>query len=139
MESERKPLPTPDVERMRRSRLIRDLLVFQGKLLLDAFKDVLLGPLTLITALIGLVRPRPRSRLLFYRVLEQGKAAERVIDLFGAVEPRGVAETQWTVDTIIADVEQRLSGTRSTARKGASGTRDEVDPRGPSTGSEEDV
>jgi hypothetical protein len=138
MESERKPPPTPDVERTRRSRLVRDLLVFQGKLLLDAFKDVLLGPLTLITALIGLVQPRPRSRLLFYRVLEQGKAAERVIDLFSAVEPRGVAETQWTVDTIIEEVEQRLAGTRSTARKGVSGSRDEVDPQGPTTGREED-
>jgi hypothetical protein len=113
---------------MRRSRLARDLIVFQGKLLLDAFKDLLLGPLTVVTALLGLVRPRPKSELLFYRVLEQGRAAEHAIDLFSAVERRDNDEAHWTVDTVIRQVETRLAGAPSTAGADASATREEERP-----------
>lgn len=94
---------------MGRSSLLRDVIVFQGKLLLDAFKDILLGPASLIAALVDLLRPGSRSEPLFYKVLAYGKTAERTIDLFRAVGDRSQETSQWTVDDMIEQVETSLT------------------------------
>lgn len=109
MAKEQSPAPRRVAEQMARSSLMRDVIVFQGKLLLDAFKDVLLGPASLIVALVDLLRPGPRSELLFYRVLAYGKTAERTIDLFSAVGQLPQKDSQWTVDEMIDQVETNLS------------------------------
>ena len=77
MTTDDQPASPRQEDPMGRSGLLRDVIVFQGKLLLDAFKDVLLGPASLIAALIDVARPGPRSELLFYKVLAHGKSAER--------------------------------------------------------------
>ncbi len=67
--------------------LIRDLFVFQAKLLVDGFRDLLLVPASLVAGIWSLVsgdmdRPGPQ----FYKLIGLGKQSELWIDLFKAYE-----------------------------------------------------
>ena len=67
--------------------LIRDLFVFQAKLLVDGLRDLLLVPASLVAGIWSLVsgendRPGPQ----FYRLVSLGKQSELWIDLFKAYE-----------------------------------------------------
>ena len=67
--------------------LIRDLFVFQAKLLVDGLRDLLLVPASLVAGIWSLVsgdngRPGPQ----FYRLISLGKESETWIDLFKAYE-----------------------------------------------------
>lgn len=67
--------------------LIRDLFVFQAKLLVDGLRDLLLVPASLIAGIWSLVssdngRPGPQ----FYQLVSLGKQSEVWIDLFKAYE-----------------------------------------------------
>jgi hypothetical protein len=67
--------------------LIRDLFVFQAKLLVDGFRDLILVPASLIAGIWSIVsgdkdRPGPQ----FYRLISLGKQSEAWIDLFKAYE-----------------------------------------------------
>jgi len=112
-----------EAQGLRRKVLIRDAIIFQGKLLMDAFKDLILGPAALVTAIMDLIRPRARKDMRFYRLLRAGKRAERTINLFEAATGPGM-EGHWTVDDVIREVESQLrdryrSGPVSTATKQA--------------------
>lgn len=66
--------------------LVRDAGVLQFKLIVDGLRDLLLVPLSLIAALISLLRSdngRPGPQ--FYRLLAAGKRSERWIGLFSAL------------------------------------------------------
>src|SRR5689334_16202499 len=90
----------------------RDVLVFQLKLLLDNIRDFALQPISLVAALIDLVVRGKREGTCFYRVLEWGAHSERVIDVYSALERRGVADDRlnhnFTVDSLISKVEGAL-------------------------------
>ena len=108
---------------MRRRALLRDAIVFQGKLLMDATKDLILGPVAILTTVMDLISPRARKDMRFYKMLRVGKRAERAINLFEAATGPGM-EGQWTVDDVIREVESQLrdryrSGPVSTAAKQA--------------------
>ena len=81
--------PAPETPRDYPDRwtLIRDLFVFQAKLLVDGFRDLLLVPASLVAGVWSLVtgqkdRPGPQ----FYRLVSLGKQSEVWIDLFKAYE-----------------------------------------------------
>lgn len=81
--------PNPETPRSQPDRwtLIRDLFVFQAKLVVDGFRDLLLVPASLVAGLWSLVsgeqdRPGPQ----FYRLISLGKQSESWIDLFKAYE-----------------------------------------------------
>ncbi len=77
---------TPPPDRPGRGQLLRDLIVFQGKLFLDGFRDLLLSPASLFLGLVDILSPRggePR----FYRLLRLGHRSDRWINLFGAAGP----------------------------------------------------
>ncbi len=66
--------------------LIRDVAVFQVKLLVDGLRDLVLVPLSLIAGLMSLTSGKdgvPGTQ--FYRLLGVGKQSERWINLFGAM------------------------------------------------------
>jgi hypothetical protein len=67
-----------------RWQLIRDVLVFQAKLLVDGLRDLLLSPVSLIAALADLLLGRDRGRPYFYELVLLGRRSEAWIDLFGA-------------------------------------------------------
>jgi len=67
--------------------LIRDLFVFQAKLLVDGFRDLLLVPAAIVAGIWSLVsgdkdKPGPQ----FYQLVSLGKESELWIDLFKAYE-----------------------------------------------------
>ena len=67
--------------------LLRDVGVFQVKLVVDGLRDLILVPISLIAGIVSLVksedgRPGPQ----FYHLLGLGRQTELWINLFGAVE-----------------------------------------------------
>ena len=68
-----------------RWRLLRDAVIFHIKLAVDGLMDLVLSPMTLIAAVIGLVRGRGREGL-FYEILRQGRRLDRWINLFGEAD-----------------------------------------------------
>jgi len=67
--------------------LIRDVAVFQFKLLVDGLRDLILVPASLVAGVVSLLSGeggRPGSE--FYRLLSIGKESEHWINLFGALE-----------------------------------------------------
>lgn len=80
----------PPVERNSgpdRKTLIRDVAMFQVKLLVDGFRDLVLLPASLVAGLISILRSEDGSAgPEFYRVIEMGRQTEDWIDLFSAAE-----------------------------------------------------
>ena len=73
-------------EPLDRRTLVRDVAVFQFKLIVDGLRDLVLVPVSLVAGIISFVNTRggvPGSQ--FYDLLEVGKQSERWIDLFGAM------------------------------------------------------
>src|SRR4029450_7961620 len=88
-------------------KFLRDVLVFQLKMLLDNVRDFALMPKSLVAALIDLIFKGERQGALFYQVLKWGAHSERVIDVYSAIEEHekpGV-NPDHTVDAVIARLE----------------------------------
>ena len=102
-------LSTPPESSGERWRFLRDVLVFQFKLLLDNLRDFALVPISLVAALIDLVYKGEREGALFYNVLRWGAHSEEVIDVYSAIEhrPPGTFKVNpaYTVDSVIARLE----------------------------------
>jgi hypothetical protein len=101
-----KPLQTNRDERWK---FLRDVLVFQLKMLLDNLRDFALMPIALVAAIIDLVFRGEREGALFYKVLRWGSHSEAVIDVYSAIEhhERGdfKVSKDYTVDGVIARLE----------------------------------
>jgi hypothetical protein len=109
-----------------RWQFIRDVVVFQLKLVLDGLRDAMMIPVSIAAAVVDLLVPGPEQSGLFYRIVALGRNSEAYIDLFEAadrVEPR--AETSGGdagVDELFRRVEgflreqDRKGGLTSTAR-----------------------
>ena len=73
-------------EPLDRRTLIRDVAVFQFKLIVDGLRDLVLVPVSFVAGLVSFVTTRdgvPGPQ--FYDLLEVGKQSEHWIDLFGAI------------------------------------------------------
>jgi hypothetical protein len=92
-----------------RWRFIRDVLVFQVKLLLDNVRDFALVPVSLGAAIIDLIFKGEREGTLFYKVLRWGAHSEEVIDVYSAIEHHDPGDfkvnPEYTVDGVIARLE----------------------------------
>jgi hypothetical protein len=101
--------PTPQRNADDRWRFLRDVLVFQVKLLLDNARDFALVPISLTAALIDLVFKGKREGALFYKVLRWGAHSEEVIDVYSAIEDHDPGDFKvnpnYTVDAVIARLE----------------------------------
>lgn len=95
-----------------RWRFLRDVVVFQLKLVLDAARDIALSPASLAAALLDVFAQGERPGRIFYRVLELGRRSEDWIDLFGGFEgaPRRRLRLRGsqTIDDLVAQVEDML-------------------------------
>ena len=101
--------PPPPARSGERWRFLRDVVVFQLKLLLDNLRDFALVPISLVAALIDLVYKGEREGALFYKVLRWGAHSEEVINVYSAIEdhPPGSFKVNpaYTVDAVIARLE----------------------------------
>lgn len=86
---------------------LRDVLVFQLKMLLDNVRDFALMPVSLVAALIDLIFKGERQGSLFYQVLRWGAHSEEVINVYSAIESHARPEVNpnYTVDAVIARLE----------------------------------
>jgi hypothetical protein len=79
-------LPGSTQETNVRLNLVRDIAVFQAKLVVDGLRDLLLVPASLIAGIISLASGSDgKPGTLFYRLLGVGKQSEQWINLFGAL------------------------------------------------------
>ena len=84
--------------------LIRDALVLQIKLAVDALRDLVVSPVSLVAAAIDLVRGGERPGDLFYAVLAAGRRSEEIINLFGEADRAGGRPA--SLDALVAHVEK---------------------------------
>ncbi len=77
-----------------RAELIRDAALFQGKLLLDGVRDLVLVPISIVAALIDLATGEKPAGRRFYSVVQLGRRSEHWINLFGAAD-RSPHENRW--------------------------------------------
>jgi hypothetical protein len=103
------PHSNPDPTSPERWELLRDVVVFQLKLLLDALRDVVLSPVSLLAGAIDLFGRNSGDVSNFHRVLDFGRATDQWIDLFGSSrsEPLPVADEP-TFDRLVAQVESLI-------------------------------
>jgi hypothetical protein len=103
------PPSLPRVNSDDRWKFLRDVLVFQLKMLLDNVRDFALMPISLVAALIDVVSRGEREGALFYRVLQWGSHSEKVIDVYSAIEHHETGDFKispgYTVDGVIARLE----------------------------------
>lgn len=66
--------------------LLRDLLIFQVKLIVDAVKDVLLIKISIIAAVFDVLFGRRGRPLLFYRVLRTSERFDLWMNLYAPAE-----------------------------------------------------
>ena len=104
------PLSTlPRANSDERWKFLRDVVVFQLKMLLDNVRDFALMPVSLVAALIDLVSRGEREGALFYKVLKWGSHSEAVIDVYSAIEHHETSDFRispdYTVDGVIARLE----------------------------------
>lgn len=100
----------PPDRKATRWEVIRDVSVFQVKLGLDALRDLLLSPISIVAALAGLVLRSDRPSVFFDEVIRLGRRSEHFIDLFGMQrEPEAPQPHDGpTVDAIVARVQGAL-------------------------------
>ncbi|MEM7358442.1 MAG: hypothetical protein AAF431_05065 [Pseudomonadota bacterium] len=79
----------------------RHFIVFQIKLFVDAFRDLLFSPISLVAFLLdALLRP-PVRESFSYRLMLTGRRSDRVINLFDEYTNSG----DYTIDETVAEVE----------------------------------
>ena len=85
--------------------LIRETATLQLKLIADGFRDAVLIPISLLAALIGLLRGGEDCDREFRRVIKLGRRSERWINLFGHQQPLGLSHPAGSMDKILNQVE----------------------------------
>lgn len=104
--------PESETKQPPRWTLIRDVGIFQVKLLIDGFRDLVLVPASLIAGIVSLAKstdgkPGPQ----FYELVSVGKQSERWINLFGALRnapPEVIEQNRFgdmDMDEIVSKVE----------------------------------
>jgi len=71
---------------LERWQLVWDVVIFQGKLLLDGGRDLLLSPLSIILAIYALITGKQAPGQQFYDLMHIGHRTDRWINLFGAAK-----------------------------------------------------
>lgn len=66
--------------------VLRDLAIFQLKLMLDGIKDVTLAPVSIAAAAADIVFPGERVGHRFYAVMRLGERFDRWLNLFGPAD-----------------------------------------------------
>jgi len=95
---------TDNPEQGTRWRLLRDVVVFQIKLGMEALLDLTLIPVSLAAAGLDLVLGNWRRPRWFHAVLRFGERCEHRIDLWRVATP-GVDAPQSEVDAVLRNIE----------------------------------
>ena len=104
-------LPNQDHHQSRIS-LIWEVLVLQVKLVADGLRDVLLVPLSLGAAILGLVAGGDDPGRLYRKLMLLGRRSERWINLFGY-------RTSGTADELISPLREKVDASPIAQRAGS--------------------
>lgn len=66
--------------------VLRDLMIFQLKLMLDSAKDIVLSPLAIAAAAADILFPTEHTGKRFYMVMRIGERFDQYLSLWGAAE-----------------------------------------------------
>lgn len=77
-----------------RRELLRDVVVFQAKLIADGLRDLVLVPASLIAGAISLFRRGDKPGSEFYDLLKYGRQTEHWINLFGVIKERNLEDAK---------------------------------------------
>jgi len=91
-----------------RFRVFRDVVVFQGKLLIDGLRDLFLSPISIMAALVDLLVPGDDGGKRFYGVVSFGRRTEKWINLFGAADRLGPEAPPQGIDSLLEEVERLM-------------------------------
>jgi hypothetical protein len=92
----------------KRSALVRDAVIFQLKLMADGFRDLVLLPVSMIAAVVGLLRGGDEPEREFNHVLEAGRRSKQWINLFGQHETRQDATAVASIDALFDRLEKTV-------------------------------
>lgn len=85
--------------------LVRDMVTFQFKLLLDALRDIVLSPLALGAAALDLLLIRRQDPRFFRTLLRYAHRSEHWIDLWATLAKERYGVEPQSIDGLIAHVE----------------------------------
>ena len=88
-----------------RWQVLRDMLAFQFKLMVDGVRDLLLSPVSIVAALAGVLFSPDDPGKWFYSTLRAGRRSEEWINLFGA---EAHDPDKLSTDTYIRKVEDAI-------------------------------
>jgi hypothetical protein len=105
------PLPPPDPHS--RWKFLRDVLVFQLKLVLGNIQNFVLVPVSLVAAVLDLFIKGKHEGEKFYRVMDWGRRTDEMINVYSAIggyhatggENERAMYGDFTVDTLLEKVE----------------------------------
>jgi hypothetical protein len=100
-----RPQSDPHLSRLQ---MLSDVLLFQLKLVVDGLRDLLLSPISIGAALLGLLAGGTHPDRYFQRVLHFGRRTEKWINLFG--EHDGPGTSDHLVDPLRARVIEEARG-----------------------------
>lgn len=104
----------PETERWT---LIRNMLVFQVKLAMDAIRDLLLSPVSIVCGLVDIFKGHSLSQSYFNKLMHLGHQSDSWLNLFGDqkkdsesldVQPNQTAKTDMNIDQLFSQVESVL-------------------------------
>ena len=90
------------------SQALRHLLVFQLKLVVDAFRDLLLSPISVVVFVVDAVRKPNLEESMYLRLMLLGRKSDHVINLFDDHKDAGY----FTVDQAVEELEELVLGGR---------------------------
>jgi hypothetical protein len=102
------PAKIPAKKTDHRWRFLRDVLVFQLKMLIGSFRDFALVPVSLGAALLDLIMKNEREGYLFYKVMRWAWRSEEMINVYSLIKnevEEKVVDPNYTVDSVIARIE----------------------------------
>ena len=91
-----------------RWKVARDLIVFQGKLALDAIRDLALAPVAIGAALLGVVSRPDNPGVYFYDLMRWGRRSDKFINLFSAGQDPEEKDNFPSVDDLVTTVEEAI-------------------------------
>lgn len=85
--------------------VLRDVIVFQVKLLVDGLRDLLLSPVSIFAAFNDLLVPGDDGGKRFYGVVHFGRRTEQWINLFGMADKHDPDAPPAGIDMLLAELE----------------------------------
>jgi hypothetical protein len=97
-------IPQDSKEQVSSGQALRHLMVFQLKLAVDAVRDLIMSPVSVVVFIIDVVRKPTLEDSLYLRLMLAGRRSDRTINLFDEHRDAG----HFTVDEAVEELERRV-------------------------------